>query len=184
MFYKTLLKMIKNILSVFIFILMFSCSNDENNTSIKETTVKVLFKNNSLTNKNIQRGLIPVTVDFINIHTQKSGETLFIDYPFTLVENGTAGAETEFILKNFQTGIVNFSVFTNGPGSTTNIFGQGNGNVLYGERMVVVETGSLQAIFDKYSVKKPGIVFTASGTKEMIAGINEPITFNLKPIAS
>lgn len=166
--------------SVFLFS-VFSCSTDKNNEIIKEASVKVLFKNsNSLTGKYIQRGLIPVTVDIINIHTQKNGESLFIDYPFSLVDNGTAGTDTEFVLRNLQMGTVNFSVFTNG-GLSGSGFGQGNGSSYYGERMVVAETLSLQSAFDKYSIMKPGIVFTATGTKEMIAGINEPITFNLKP---
>nr|WP_315215307.1 hypothetical protein [uncultured Flavobacterium sp.] len=160
---------------------MISCSTDKNDEIVKEASVKVLFKNNnSLTGKNIQRGLIPVTVDIINIHTQKNGESLFIDYPFSLVDNGTVGADTEFVLRNLQMGTVNFSVFTNG-GFGSGSFGQGNGSLYYGERMIVAEMGSLQSVFDKYSIIKPGIVFTATGTKEMIAGINEPITFNLNP---
>ena len=84
---------------------MVSCSTDKNDEIVKEASVKVLFKNNnSLVGKNIQRGLIPVTVDIINIHTQKNGESLFIDYPFSLVDNGTVGADTEFVLRNLQMG--------------------------------------------------------------------------------
>jgi hypothetical protein len=169
----------KVILCLSILFAVISCSDDENSKTGKDASVKVFF-NKKLTNKNIQRGLIPVVVDIINIHTQKGGESLFIDYPFTLVDNGTAGAETEFVLKNLQMGTVNFKVFTNGGFGSGNNFGEGNGGLYYGERAVVAETGTLQSVFDKYSVKKPGIVFAANGTKVMVAGINEPITFDLK----
>lgn len=163
-------------------LILTSCTKDDKNELVQEVSVKVLFKSNSITHKNIQRGLIPVTVDIINIHTQKTGESLFIDYPFTLVDNGTEGVETEFVLRNLQMGTVNFSVFTNGGFGSGFQFGGGNGSLYYGERMVVAEENeTLQNIFTKYSNKKPGIVFSASGTKEMIAGINEPITFDLLP---
>lgn len=169
-----------SILCLFAFFSMMSCSSNDEQIIDKEASVKVLFKTNNLTGKNIQRGLIPVTVDVINIHTRKQGESLYIDYPFTLVANGTTGADTEFVLKNLQMGTVDFSVFTNGGGFGAG-FGQSDASSYYGEHMVVAETGSLQSIFDKYSAKKPGIIFTATGTKEMVAGLNEPITFNLKP---
>lgn len=171
----------KPILFLVTLFLVISCSNENNTEIVKEPSVKVLFKKNSLTGKFIQRGLIPVTVDIINIHTQKQGESLFLDYPFTLVDNGTEGAETEFILKNLQIGTVDFKVFTNGGFGSGSNFGEGNGSAYYGERMVVAETGSLQSVFDKYSIIKPGIVFSAVGTTEMIAGVNEPISFNLQP---
>ena len=170
----------KVILLAAIILVVVSCSNDQKTEIGSEASVKILFNNNKLSNKNIQRGLLPVTVDIINIHTQKQGENLFINYPFTLVDNGTVGAETEFVLKNLQMGTVNFSIFTNGGFGSGFQFGGGDGALYYGQRMVVAETLSLQSAFDKYSVIKPGIVFTATGTKDMIAGINDPINFNLK----
>lgn len=156
-----------------------SCSSDKNSELANEASIKVLFKSkNSLTGKNVQRGLIPVTVDIINIHTRKKGESLYINYPFTLVDNGTVGVDSEFVLRNLQMGEVDFSVFTNG-GWASNQFGGGDPFLYYGIRKIASETGSLQSVFDKYSVIKPGIFFTATGSKNMIAGVNEPITFSL-----
>jgi hypothetical protein len=96
-----------------------------------------------------------------------------IDYPFDIVPNETIDASDDFVIKNFQTGIINLKV--------TNYLKGGNTGNNYREIMES-DNRNISEIFNEYNNHAP-IIFYSSIDKQItaVAGENEPVTFDLIP---
>ncbi|MFV8327626.1 hypothetical protein [Flavobacterium sp. ZS1P14] len=154
-----------------------SCSEDTKTHDVianQETSMKIGFtsKKTNLTGKNVKRGVLPITVDFINI-TSTGLNGLTIDYPFNIVPNETVDASDDFIIKNFQTGVISLKV--------VNYLKGGNTGNNYREIMVS-DDRSISVIFNDYDKRAP-IMFYSSVNKQItaVAGENEPVVFELIP---
>lgn len=96
----------KVLLIIVLLIAIPSCSNEDDETFIETTTVAISTDNEilaSTTGKNVQRGSMFAWISEIQIiATHTSGYVSTTD--FTLVNNGTSGAGTKFIMDNVMIG--------------------------------------------------------------------------------
>jgi hypothetical protein len=101
----------KVLLIIVLLIAIPSCSNEDDETFIKTTTVAISTDNEiiaSTTGKNVQRGSMFAWISEMQIEaTHSSGYVSTND--FTLVNNGTAGAGTRFIMDKVEIGNNTFS---------------------------------------------------------------------------
>lgn len=170
----------KTILGLVLFLSLVGCSSDDSGSTgtgeAKEANMKIGFVNpkTKITGKDVLRNTLPVEIQSVIVTSVNAGVSY--DNVFNLVENGTVGAEKDFILRNLKTGTSDFSVLT-----TTNVPSEA-----WYERSPLIEdeNESLNSISQRLLNKIPSVVYKSKQTinRNVVAGENDAIQFELEPI--
>ncbi|MBF4465948.1 hypothetical protein [Flavobacterium sp. LC2016-12] len=170
----------KTILGLVLFLSLVGCSSDDSGSTgtgeAKEANMKIGFVNPNvkMTGKDVLRNTLPVEIQSVIVTSVNAGVSY--DNVFNLVENGTIGAEKDFILRNLKTGTSDFTVLT-----TTNAPSEA-----WYERSPVIEdeNESLNSISQRLLNKIPSVVYKSKQTisRNVVAGENDAIQFELEPI--
>lgn len=168
----------KTILGLVLFLSFVSCSSDDSGStgSAKEANMKIGFVNPNikLTGKDVLRNTLPAEIQSVIVTSTNAGVSY--DNVFNLVENGTIGAEKDFVLRNLKTGTSDFSVLT-----TTNVASE----AWYQSSPVIeAENESLNSISQRLLNKTPSVVYKSKETisRNVVAGENDAIQFELQPL--
>lgn len=170
----------KTILGLVLFFSLVGCSSDDSGSTgtgeAKEANMKIGFVNPNvkITGKDVLRNTLPVEIESVIVTSVNAG--VFYDNVFNLVENGTAGAESDFILRNLKTGTSEFTVLT-----TTNV---APSNWYVSIPVVEDENESLNSISQRLMNKTPSVVYKSKQTvsRNVVAGENDAIQFELEAI--
>ncbi|RKR10633.1 hypothetical protein C8C83_2310 [Flavobacterium sp. 90] len=170
----------KTILGLVLFLSLVSCSTGDSdsigNGEAKEANMKVGFANSNTkkTGKDVLRNTLPVEIKSVIVTAVNGGVAQ--ENVFNLVENGTIGAASDFILRNLKTGTSEFSVLT-----TSNVESAG-----WYQTAPVVENASesLNSVSQRLLNKTPSIVYKSKATitRNVVAGDNDAIQFELEPL--
>lgn len=165
----------KTILSAILVFSLFSCSNDEKEVASGEASLRINAKTvSSSTGKPIKRNTLPASLKTIFVYTQAVGLSE-IENPFEIVSDETSGAADGIILKGISLGQTNLRAVARTydlPVELSHvdhgfIKGKTSANLVYSEL-------SAHAPIIKY-ISKP------INPVNIIAGENEPVTFELVP---
>lgn len=170
----------KTILGLVLFLSLVGCSSDDSGSTgtgeAKEANMKIGFVNSNikLTGKDVLRNTLPVEIQSVIVTSVNAGVSY--DNIFNLVENGTVGAESDFVLRNLKTGTSEFTVLT-----TTNVAPE---NWYISMPVVENENESLNSISQRLMNKTPSVVYKSkqSVSRNVVAGENDAIQFELEPI--
>jgi hypothetical protein len=170
----------KTILGLVLFLSLVGCSSDDSGSTgtgeAKEANMKIGFVNPNvkITGKDVLRNTLPVEIESVIVTSVNAG--VFYDNVFNLVENGTVGAESDFILRNLKTGTSEFTVLT-----TTNV---APSNWYVSMPVVEDENESLNSISQRLMNKTPSVIYKSKQTvsRNVVAGENDAIQFELEAI--
>lgn len=170
----------KTILGLVLFLSLVGCSSDDSGSTgtgeAKEANMKIGFVNSNikLTGKDVLRNTLPVEIQSVIVTSVNAGVSY--DNVFNLVENGTVGAESDFILRNLKTGTSEFTVLT-----TTNV---APSNWYVSIPVVEDENESLNSISQRLMNKTPSVIYKSKQTvsRNVVAGENDAIQFELEAI--
>lgn len=170
----------KTILGLVLFLSLIGCTSDDSDPvgtgESKEGSMKIGFVNSNLklSGKDVLRNTLPVEIKSVVVTSVNAGVSY--DNVFNLVENGTVGAESDFILRNLKTGTSEFSVLT-----TTNVASEA-----WYQTVPVIESEneSLNTISQRLLNKTPSVVYKSKATisRNVVAGENDAIQFELEPL--
>ncbi|MDR6843953.1 hypothetical protein [Flavobacterium granuli] len=178
-------------------ILLFSvmgCSEDsakQDEVANQETSMNIHLsaQKSNITGKDVKRGILPVTVNLVYISVQPwsqngihgDGEIdvtrLANTFVFNIVSNDSDGASDGFEIRNFSTGISQFTVTAHSDNiNIPNVKAYGS---CVGESSIL----SVNDLFIKWEAKPVAINYTSDvQTIDVKAGINTPVFFTLLPI--
>lgn len=163
----------KKTLFILLTSLLLSCSSENATPTIQEATIRLGFKTSPPINKagkTVKRGILPIELGTINVHSQLAG-SLPVLHTFDIVPDATVGAEDGFIISNVQTGLTTFSADAKSSNS--------NQNYCLVEKQTSVSEG-----FKALSERIPYVLYEGKSTSQItvVAGTNDPITFELVPL--
>lgn len=166
------------VLGLVLFLSLLGCSSEDPSPTgeAKEANMKISFTSSNLktSGKDVTRNTLPVEIQSVVVTSVNAGVTY--DNVFNLVENGTVGAEKDFILRNLKTGTSEFSVLT-----TTNVAPEA-----WYSTSPVIEDGneSLNSISQRLLNKIPSVIYKSKATisRNVVAGENDAIQFELEPL--
>ncbi|MFB3390338.1 hypothetical protein [Flavobacterium sp. LAR06] len=170
----------KTILGLVLFLSLVGCSSDDSdstgNAEAKEANIKIGFVNpkTKITGKDVLRNTLPVEIQSVIVTSVNEG----VSYTnvFNLVENGTQGAESDFILRNLKTGASDFTVMT-----TTSIEYK---NWRFSIPVIEDENESLNSISQRLMNTTPSVIYKSKQTvsRNVVAGDNDAIQFELEAV--
>ena len=109
-------KLIPLVIAFVMAITSISCSNDDNTSDkqvqLAQATLSIKTETPNITGRDVERGNLHAWIKDINVHASSMELIHNRDFTFTLVPNGTSGADSNFVLDQLAIGRNDFTIST------------------------------------------------------------------------